>query len=90
MGIAIGILIASFVACFYLSSTRFKDKKFIVWGVFTMFSFAPLVSWLLSISYGVYEGSGFAAMALMMVTFPIFLIVGVVILVMGLYRLKYS
>lgn len=86
--VAIGSLAISLIVCLALSIGMFKDKKYIVWGIFTMFVFSPLLTWIVSTLYGISVGDGFAAVALMMVMFPSLFLVGIVILLVGIYRFK--
>lgn len=65
-----------------------KRKRFIIWGLATMFIIAPLLSWLFGMIYGVSEGSGFAAGSLFVILLPIFFIVGVIILIKGFMKPK--
>jgi len=51
-----------------------------------MFVIAPLLSWLIGISYGIYVGEGFAAVAVMIILFPILFIVGLIVLLIGLFK----
>ena len=83
------LLVVSLIFGVYLSTGKYNDKKHIVWGIVTIVSIAPLLSWISSVLYGVHEGDGFAGIALMMVMFPIIFFVGLIILFMGFYRMKY-
>ncbi len=49
--------------------------KQITCGIVTIFVIAPLLSWLLGISYGRYVGEGFAAIGVMVILFPVLFII---------------
>jgi len=86
MIIAAGILcIALAVAIFLCRGTTMKFKQ-ITWGIVTMFVIAPLLSWLFGISYGRYVGEGFAAIGVMVILFPILFIIGLVLLLIGVFK----
>ena len=86
---AAALLVVSLIFGAYLTTGKLKDKKYIVWGIITTVSIAPLLSWIVSVLYGIQEGDGFAGIALMMVMFPIIFFAGLIILFMGFYRMKY-
>ncbi|WP_252433044.1 hypothetical protein [Peribacillus butanolivorans] len=48
-----------------------------------MFVIAPLFSWIVGTLYGKSEGSGFAAIGVLIIMFPILFIVGVVLFWIG-------
>ncbi|MFF2289516.1 hypothetical protein [Peribacillus butanolivorans] len=48
-----------------------------------MFVIAPLFSWIVGTLYGISEGSGFAAIGVLIIMFPILFIVGVVLFWIG-------
>ncbi|WP_416147633.1 hypothetical protein ACM26V_15505 [Salipaludibacillus sp. HK11] len=87
MSIEVGIIIliiviAIAIACI-LSVNKSKKRKLIVWGLTTMLAIAPLLSWLISISYAISEGSGWAGVGLMWILLPLLLLVGLVLIVAG-------
>ncbi|MCT8138074.1 hypothetical protein H1D32_10085 [Anaerobacillus sp. CMMVII] len=86
--VASAVLVVSVSISFILSFGMYKHRKYIVWGICTIFAIAPFLTWIFSTLYGVREGSGFASIALMMIMFPILIIIGIVILFVGIYRLK--
>jgi hypothetical protein len=88
--IGAAILLAGVIFAAILSRrVRMKTKR-IIWGLTTMFVIAPLLSWLIGMSYGIYEGSGFAAAAVMMILFPILFLTGLVILLIGIFKKEAS
>ena len=47
---------------------------------------APLFSWLASQLYGIYEESGWAAVALSAILLPVIFLVGLIILLTGVFQ----
>ena len=82
------ILIAALAIAYQLSKNKSKKRKLIVWGITTMLAIAPLFSWIISIIYASIEGSGWAGIALISIMLPILFLVGLVILVVGVFRKK--
>lgn len=85
---AIASIILALIVAYKLSHGKSKKKKYITWGITTMLAIAPLFSWVVSILYGINEGDGFAAASLMMLMFPLLFLVGLVILLMGIFLKK--
>ena len=71
---------------FILTIKKSGKRKFIVWGLITIFIFAPFLGWLLSIVYAIKEGDGFAGVGMMIILFPLFFIVGLIILGIGIFK----
>ena len=90
MLIGAAILLMVIVYAVMLSKEVRKKTKRIIFGITTMLVIAPLLSWLLGIGYGVYEGDGFAGMGVMMILFPILFLVGLVILLVGIFKKEVS
>ncbi|WP_078379877.1 hypothetical protein [Sutcliffiella halmapala] len=83
--VAFGIIgIGIFIALAFTNG-KSKKRKFIVWGITTMLAIAPFLSWIISILYGIYEKEGFAAIGLMMILFPLFFLVGIILLLIGIF-----
>ena len=86
------IIIAASIVCIVLVVAAFLSKgatikfKQIIWGIVTMFVIAPLLSWLIGMSYGIYVGEGFAAAGVMIILFPILFIVGLALLLIGILK----
>lgn len=79
------VCIALVVAAFLSTGATIKFKQ-ITWGIVTMFVIAPLLSWLIGISYGIYVGEGFAVVGVMIILFPILFIVGLALLLIGIFK----
>ena len=86
MIIAASIICIALVAAAFLSKRTTIKFKRIIWGIVTMFVIAPLLSWLIGISYGIYVGEGFAAVGVIIILFPILFIVGLVLLLIGIFK----
>lgn len=69
-----------------VSLGKSNKKKYIIWGITMMLVIAPLFSGVVSILYGRYAGEGFAAVALMMVMFPLLFLTGLVLLLLGILK----
>ncbi|WP_285396376.1 hypothetical protein [Lysinibacillus sp. fls2-241-R2A-57] len=83
--VVLGLALALGVA-FMISLGKSNKKKYIIWGITMMLVIAPLFSWGVSTLYGVYEGEGFASVALMMVMFPLLFLIGLVLLLIGIFK----
>ncbi len=66
---------------------RKKSEKirWVTWGIVSLLIITPLASWLISMGYAIYEGDGFAGVALIMILFPICAIISAVILIRGIF-----
>ena len=86
------MIIAASIVCIALLATIFLNKgatmkvKGITWGIVTMLVIAPLLSWLIGIGYGIYIGEGFAAVGVIIILFPILFIVGLALLLIGIFK----
>lgn len=54
--VVLGLTLALGVV-FMISHGKSNKEKYIIWGITMMLVIAPLFSWVVSILYGVYEGS---------------------------------
>ncbi|WP_214484716.1 hypothetical protein [Bacillus sp. SM2101] len=86
--IAIALIILTFtlIVAYKLSHRKSKKKKYIIWGITTIVLIAPLLSWVVSILFAIRVGDGFAGVALLMVMFPLLFLIGLVILLIGIFR----
>lgn len=83
--VALGLVLILGIAIM-ISLGKSNKKKYIIWGITMMLVIAPLFSGVVSILYGRYEGEGFAAVALMMVMFPLLFLTGLVLLLLGILK----
>ncbi|MEI2443440.1 hypothetical protein V8V73_23040, partial [Priestia megaterium] len=56
------------------------------WGTTTIVIIAPSFSWAVSILFAISQEEGFAGVALMMLLFPFFFLVGLVTLLIGVFK----
>lgn len=74
----------------YFSVTFTKNqslkKKYIIWGLVTMFIFTPFVGWLISIAVAIAVGDGFAGVGMMMLLLPTFFIIGLILTFIGIFK----
>ncbi len=80
------ILIGGLIFAAVLTKGIGKRKKRIIWGITTMLVIAPLLSWLIGMSYAIYEGDGFAGIGVMLILLPPLFLAGLVILLMGIFK----
>ncbi|MGE1194414.1 hypothetical protein ACQJ18_06930 [Priestia megaterium] len=57
-----------------------------MWGTTTILIIAPFFSWAVSILFAISQEEGFAGVALMMLLFPLFFLVGLVVLLIGFLK----
>ncbi|MFS0864378.1 hypothetical protein [Fredinandcohnia sp. 179-A 10B2 NHS] len=84
--VTIALLALAVFIGYKLTAAKTKKRKRIVWGVITMLVFSPLVSWLVSIAYATIVESGWAGIALMMLLLPLIFLIGLVILLIGIFK----
>lgn len=82
------ILVVTLVITAFLSKGKTKKRKFITWGISTSIVLAPIVSWMLGIAYALYEGEGFAGVAVMMLLYPTLVVTGIVLIIVGIVNKK--
>lgn len=83
--IALIIVLVGLIAGFQLSEGRSEKGRYIIWGIIIMIAFAPFLSYSIGVLYGVLVRNGWAA-SIMMVLFPIIFIIGLIILLLGIYK----
>lgn len=62
-----------------------RKVKYIVWGLVTALVIAPSVSIMIGHLYAGYEAEGFAGVAMIMIMFPLIFLIGIVILLIGIF-----
>ncbi|MFF2754124.1 hypothetical protein ACFVR1_10320 [Psychrobacillus sp. NPDC058041] len=80
------ILFGGLFLGFILTLKKSIKRKLIIWGLITMFIITPFLGWIISIIVGIIEGDGFAAVGMMMLLFPLFFVIGLVLLIVGIVR----
>lgn len=82
MTYAVIILVIGIIIAIFLSIKKPNKSKYSM-GITIMFVIAPLFSWIVGTLYGISEGSGFAAIGVLIIMFPILFIAGVVLFWIG-------
>ena len=77
VGVSLGVIV---------SRKKSMKRKLMLWGLITMLIFTPFLGWIISILVGIAEGDGFAAVGMMMILFPAFFIIGLLLLLVGVFR----
>ncbi|MGE7692153.1 hypothetical protein ACQKMI_23610 [Lysinibacillus sp. NPDC097214] len=85
--IALIIVLVGLIAAFQLSEGRSEKGRYIVWGIITMIAFAPFLSFLIGVLYGMVVRNGWTA-SVMMILSPIIFIIGLIILFLGIYKIN--
>jgi hypothetical protein len=86
IAIALTILILGIMFARGVSQGKSTKRKYIVWGTTTILIIAPFFSWVVAILFGINQGDGFAAVGLMMMLFPLFFLIGLVTLLIGIFK----
>jgi amino acid transporter len=87
MAIIIGYVIAFIggLVAFLLSIDKPKNKKYKVWGIALMVPISPALAFAIGLTYAVSVGSGWAGL-IMWYIFPFVFIVGLVMLLVGIFK----
>ncbi|MRH43644.1 hypothetical protein GH741_13280 [Aquibacillus halophilus] len=85
LGLAIAIL--GSVVALQLSNGKPKRKKYIIWGITTMVAIAPFLSFSIGLTYAIIVENAWAGL-IMWYLFPILFIVGLIILLTGVFKKK--
>lgn len=86
IAISLAILIFGPIAAFRLTKGNSDKRKYIVWGITAMVAIAPFLSFLIGITYGSIVGSGWAAGGTMVILFSIIFLVGLIIMLIGIFK----
>lgn len=86
IGVALLVLVLGLMFASGLSQGKSAERKYIVWGTTTILIIAPFFSWAVSILFAISQEEGFAGVALMMLLFPIFFLVGLVTMLIGVFK----
>ncbi|WP_235816490.1 hypothetical protein [Bacillus massilinigeriensis] len=87
MAIVVGYGIA-FIGAFVanmLSVGKSKKRKYKVWGIALMVPISPALSFALGLTYAIIEKNGWAALSMIYI-FPIIFIIGLVMLLVGIFK----
>ncbi|MFJ6263969.1 hypothetical protein [Lysinibacillus xylanilyticus] len=83
--IALLIVLVGLIAGFQLTEGRSEKGNYIVWGIITMIAFAPFLSFVIGVMYGIVVKNSWAT-SIMMYLSPIIFVIGLVILLLGIYK----
>ncbi|MGG1366294.1 hypothetical protein ABE322_10925 [Priestia megaterium] len=86
IGVALTVLVVGLMFASGLSQGKTAKRKYIVWGTTTILIIAPFFSWVVSVLYAISQEEGFAGVALMMLLFPIFFLIGLVTLLTKVFK----
>ncbi|MDU9690039.1 MULTISPECIES: hypothetical protein [Priestia] len=86
IGIALTVLVLGLMFASGLSQGKSAKRKYIVWGTTIILIITPFFLWIVSILFGINQGDGFAAVGLMMLLLPLFFLIGVVTLLIGIFK----
>ncbi|MCL1698496.1 MULTISPECIES: hypothetical protein [unclassified Lysinibacillus] len=84
--IALLIVLVGVIAGFQLTTEGRSEKgNYIVWGIITMIAFAPFLSFVIGVMYGIVVKNSWATSAMMYLS-PLIFIIGLIILLLGIYK----
>ncbi|KOP69855.1 hypothetical protein AMS59_21355 [Lysinibacillus sp. FJAT-14745] len=83
--IALLIVLVGLIAAFQLTEGRSEKGKYIVWGIITMIAFAPFLSFVIGVMYGMMVRNSWAT-SIMMFLSPLIFVIGLIILLLGIYK----
>ncbi|MFJ8515805.1 hypothetical protein [Lysinibacillus xylanilyticus] len=83
--IALLIVLVGLIAGFQLTEGRSEKGNYIVWGIITMIAFAPFLSFVIGVMYGIVVKNSWAT-SIMMYLSPIIFVIGFIILLLGIYK----
>jgi cytochrome bd-type quinol oxidase subunit 2 len=83
--IALLIVLVGLIAAFQLTEGRSEKGKYIVWGIVTMIAFAPFLSFVIGVMYGVVVRNSWATSIIMFLS-PLIFVIGLIILLLGIYK----
>ncbi|QPQ29255.1 hypothetical protein [Lysinibacillus sp. JNUCC 51] len=83
--IALLIVLVGLIAGFQLTEGRSEKGNYIVWGIITMIAFAPFLSFVIGVMYGIVVKNSWAT-SIMMYLSPIIFVIGLIILLLGIYK----
>ncbi|MFJ8235837.1 hypothetical protein ACIQ34_08845 [Ureibacillus sp. NPDC094379] len=86
MFIAVIVLVLAVFFAAHFSRNKPVKKKFLIWGIATIFFISPLLSWMAGILFGMSVGDGFAGLAIMVYSFVFLLVIGFILLYFGIFK----
>lgn len=82
-----GIAFIGALVAYQLSKGKSKKRKHIVWGIALMLAISPFLSFAVGQTYAFIVGNGWAAL-IMWYLFPIGFIIGLIMLLVGIFKKK--
>ncbi|MGE7907559.1 hypothetical protein ACQKNS_24645 [Peribacillus sp. NPDC094092] len=82
-----GIAFIGALVAYQLSKGKSKKRKLIVWGIALMLAISPFLSFAVGLTYAFTVGNGWAAL-IMWYMFPIGFIIGLIMLLVGIFKKK--
>ncbi|MFB7159392.1 MULTISPECIES: hypothetical protein [unclassified Lysinibacillus] len=83
--IALLIVLVGLIAGFQLTEGRSEKGNYIIWGIITMIAFAPFLSFVIGVMYGIVVKNSWAT-SIMMFLSPLIFVIGLIILLLGIYK----
>ena len=84
-----GVPILGALLGYYYSVGKTKKRRNIFWGIVLMFAVSPFLSFAIGLTYAILTESGWAA-GIMFYIFPIIFIIGLVMLLVGIFKKEES
>ena len=81
-----GIAFLGALAAHILSEGKSKKRKYIIWGIALMVAISPFLSFAIGLTYGSIVQNGWAIPATMFLLFPIGFIIGLIMLIVGVFQ----
>lgn len=81
-----GVALIGVLTALYLSENKSKKGKYIVWGVTLMVAISPFLSFAIGLTYGSITGIGWAIPGTILILFPIGFIIGLSMLLVGIFK----
>ena len=88
MVIAVSLLLILIGTTYFVVRAKPKKSKWQITGLALIFFIAPLLSWIISMTIGIYYGEGFAAAGMLVITFPILEIISISVFIRGIMLKK--
>jgi MFS family permease len=83
-----GIAFIGALVAYLLSEGKAKKRKYIVWGITLMLVISPFLSFAIGLTYGFTVENGWAIPGTIIILFPIGFIIGLIMLLVGVFKKK--
>lgn len=81
-----GIAFVGALVAYQLSKGKTIKRKYIVWGITLMLIISPFLSFAIGLTYGFIIENGWAIAGTIMILFPIGFIIGIIMLLVGIFK----